>query len=302
MKKRFQTILIALLGLSTLNSCVTNTDPIKEEEAVIYVDQSFQPLFETSIFTFESQIQSGRIHPKYVSELEAIDAFKTNLTKTICITRTFTENETKALAQKNVEFTTDHIGTDALAIIVHPDCPDSTYTMDQLKAIFSGKDTTWRSTGKKFTVVFDQSNSANFYYVQNLIKDQKIGSNISAVKSNEEVIDLVKKNPNVMGVIGANWINDTRDTTFLKFREGIKVCDIAFNQYSEYFQPYPAYIYNDIYPMTRKFYLINKGSRISINSKFVRFMTDQRGQMLIYKSNLIPATMVAREIQIVQEK
>ncbi len=296
-KKVFGLFLIMPL----LVSCWSN-EPVKEEVADIYIDESYKPLFDTSIPTFESQIRDGQIIPHYVSEYDAIEAFKENKTKTIIITREFSEQETAYLRTKNVEFNTNHLGTDAIALIVNPTSQDSTFTLDELKAIFSGKDTTWRTSGKKITIVLDQSNSANFYYIYNMIDRKELSPNITAVKSNEEVIDVIRKNPNALGVIGANWINDDRDTTMLKFKEGIKVCDIAFNKYSEYFQPYPAYIYNDVYPMTRKFYMINKGSRVSINSQFERFMVNgQKGQLIIYKSNLIPAKMVAREIRVVQE-
>ncbi|HRO76816.1 MAG TPA: substrate-binding domain-containing protein [Crocinitomicaceae bacterium] len=289
-------------GLLLFNSC-TNSKTYQEEVAPMYIDESFKPLFETSIPTFESQISDGKIEPHYVSELEAIQAFSDNKTKTICITREFTQTEIENFRKKNVEFTMDYVGNDALALIVHPTAKDSAFTLDELKAIFSGKTTEWASTKKKMTIVFDQSNSANFYYMYNLIDKQQISPNITAVKSNEEVIEIVRKDPNAMGVIGANWINDERDTTMLKFKDGIKVCDIAKNQYAEYFRPYAAYIYGDIYPLTRKFYIINKASNTSVNSQFVRFMTNpQKGQLIIYRSNLIPAKMMQREIQVVVEK
>lgn len=274
----------------------------KEEIADIYVDESFKPLFETSIPTFESQVRDGQIVPHYVSELEAIEAFRENKTKTICITREFTEKEVEAFRKKNVEFTTDYIGNDALALIVHPSSKDSAFTIDELKDVLTGKMTEWATSKKKMTIVFDQSNSANFYYMYNLIGQQKLNPNITAVKSNEEVIEIVRKDPNALGIIGANWINDERDTTLLKFKDGIKVCDVAASKYAEYFRPYAAYIYGNIYPLTRKFYLINKASRVSINSQFSRFMLDpQKGQLIIYRSNLIPAKMMAREIQVVSE-
>lgn len=274
----------------------------KEEIADIYVDESFKPLFEASIPTFESQVRDGQIVPHYVSELEAIEAFRENKTKTICITREFTEKEVEAFRKKNVEFTTDYIGNDALALIVHPSSKDSAFTIDELKDVLTGKMTEWATSKKKMTIVFDQSNSANFYYMYNLIGQQKLNPNITAVKSNEEVIEIVRKDPNALGIIGANWINDERDTTLLKFKDGIKVCDVAASKYAEYFRPYAAYIYGNIYPLTRKFYLINKASRVSINSQFSRFMLDpQKGQLIIYRSNLIPAKMMAREIQVVSE-
>lgn len=302
-KWRFTKLILGLMVLSFLFSQCRNTRKnVTEEVADIYVDESYKPLFETAIPTFESQIERGKIIPHYVSELDAIKAFKENKTKTICITRKFTKEETDYLRTKQVEFTTDQLGTDAVALIVNPENADSSYTLDEIKAILTGNDTIWRTSKKPIDIVFDQSNSANFYYIYNLINKAKLNSRVAALKSNAEVIDLVRKNKNVLGIIGTDWINDDRDSTLLSFRKGITVCSIAFNKYSEYFQPYPAYIFNDVYPMTRKFYVINKAPRIAVGSQFTRFLTGDRGQMLIYKSNLIPATMVAREIQIVQEK
>lgn len=293
---------VLTLSLLSIQGCNTAPSASQEEKADMYIDESFKPLFETSIPTFESQVRDGQIIPHYVSELEAIEAFREGKTKTICITREFTNQEEENFRKKNVEFTTDYIGNDALALIVNPSSQDSAFTVDELKAIFSGETTLWPATKKKMTIVFDQSNSANFYYMYQLIGEKKLNPNITAVKSNEEVIEIVRKDPNAMGVIGANWINDERDTTLLKFKDGIKVCDIAANKYAEYFRPYASYIYGNIYPLTRKFYIINKASRVSINSQFVRFMTNpQKGQLIIYKSNLIPAKMMAREIQVVQE-
>lgn len=295
-------VLFFCVVLTSLVSCNMTPTSAKEEIADIYVDESFKPLFETSIPTFESQVRDGQIVPHYVSELEAIEAFRENKTKTICITREFTEKEVEAFRKKNVEFTTDYIGNDALALIVHPSSKDSAFTIDELKDVLTGKMTEWATSKKKMTIVFDQSNSANFYYMYNLIGQQKLNPNITAVKSNEEVIEIVRKDPNALGIIGANWINDERDTTLLKFKDGIKVCDVAASKYAEYFRPYAAYIYGNIYPLTRKFYLINKASRVSINSQFSRFMLDpQKGQLIIYRSNLIPAKMMAREIQVVSE-
>lgn len=293
---------LSLIGLFIFQSCGPTNATYQEEVADIYIDESFKPLFDTSIPTFESQTRDGSLIPHYVSEFEAIEAFKENKTKTIVISREFTEKETENFRAKNVEFNSMHLGTDALALIVHPDAKDSMFTVDELKAIFSGKDTLWKTSGKKISIVFDQSNSSNFYYVYNMIDKGTLNPNMAAVKSNEEVIEVVRQNPNVLGVIGANWINDTRDSTLLKFKDGIKVCDIAYNEFSEYFQPYPAYIYKDVYPLTRKFYWINKGSRVSINSQFERFMMNpQKGQLIIYKSNLIPAKMMQRDIQVVVE-
>ena len=40
-------------------------------------------------------------------------------------------------------------------------------------------------------------------------------SNVSALKTNQQVIDYVVKNPDAMGVIGVNWLGNRSDTTNL---------------------------------------------------------------------------------------
>jgi hypothetical protein len=43
--------------------------------------------------------------------------------------------------------------------------------------------------------------------------------------------------------------------------------------------------------------MINKGSRSGLNSGFVNFMIGEKGQMLIHKSELVPANNPVRLIQ-----
>jgi phosphate transport system substrate-binding protein len=70
---------------------------------------------------------------------------------------------------------------------------------------------------------------------------------------------------------------------------------------SESFKPYQSYIYDKQYPMTRDLWVVNYASRSGVSSGFLLFMTGEKGQLLIQKSSLIPANMVARVIQIKSE-
>lgn len=301
---KIQKLFFILFGLLLLTGCTSqNIEEMKVEKTNMYIDESFKLLFDTAIPTFESQNEFGELSPIYTSELEAIEAFKNGTTNTICVARELTEKETAYLKSKNIEFSSHYLGKDGVTLIVNPENEDSFYTLQQLKDILNGKDTVWRTSGKQMEIVIDQSNSSNFYFLSNLIDNQTIKAKISAAKSNEEVMKLVRERKDVLGVIGSNWVSDERDSTHLQFKEGIKVCSIAANEYAEYFQPYQAYLYNDIYPLTRRFYLLNKAKTNSIATRLTHFMINQqKGQLLIYKSGLIPATMYEREIQIVVEK
>ena len=291
-----------------LSSCSSNENPFSygndthsRGEMALYVEESFKPLFKTSINTFESQYPKAHIQPKYSSEGEIIKEFFNGNVKTICISRDFTEKEKKALKSKKIEVRSDKIAEDAVVIILHPTNPDSLMTINQLKSIIRGETSRWNSMNTQIEIVFDKQNSANYYYLKKLCDLKSLPINLFAVNSNEEVIAYVKKHANAIGVIGLNWISDCDDTDTLAFVDGINVAAIAKDDKSEFFKPYAGYVFSKEYPLSREVWLINKAKKSGLNSGFVLFMKGDKGQLIIQKSALVPASAPIRLIQIVKE-
>lgn len=297
---------ITAIGVLLLASCGGGGTPSSNEshsrgKTEIYFEESYKPLFETSIYTFESLYPNADIVPVYKTEGEIIKAFFEKKTQTICITRDFTPAEKARLKKGQIEVRSNIIAFDAVALIIHPDNPDSTLSVDRLKRILTGKDSLWASSGKTINVVFDNANSANFVYMRNLIDNADLAKNVFAVKSNEEVIKHVKENPSSIGVIGVNWISDQDDKTVLDFLKGLKVMGVSKTEKSEAFQPYQAYIYTKEYPLTREVWMINYGSRAGLQTGFVNWMLQEKGQLIIHKSALVTAAAPVRMIEMTTE-
>lgn len=293
--------LMAILLVSGCNNPMTVTEAHGIGKSEIYIDESYKPLFDTSIYTFEGQNPKADIKPVYTTEDEAIRALFSSKTDAICITRDFTREEKAELRKSNVEVKSDRIAKDAVALIINPANPDSTMTVEELKSIFNGQMKEWKGLKTGINVVFDNINSANFIYMRNLTGNGEVPANVFAVKSNEEVINYVKNNKSAIGVIGVNWISDEDDPQALAFRDGITVVAVAESAGKDYFKPYQAYIYTKEYPLTREVWMINKGSRDGVNNGLVLFMIGEKGQLIIQKSSLIPANAVARMVEITTE-
>lgn len=294
--------------LLLISACNSNENPFSYGDDThsrgkmsIYVEESFKPLFETCIYTFESQYPKAKIKPSYLSEGEIIDAFFKDSVKTICISRDFTTTEKKALRKKLVEVRSNKIAEDAIALILHPSNPDTMMTIDEVKAIIRGEKTVWKGIKTKINIVFDKENSANFYYLKILCNLNAIPFNLFAVNSNEEVINYVKKNKNALGIIGLNWISDSDDFDTLGFVNGINVVALAKDKNSAYFKPHAGFVFSKEYVLSREIWLINKSKKSGINSGFVLFMTGDKGQLIIQKSALVPAIAPIRLIQLIQE-
>lgn len=298
-KTAFIAAAVCLAALfNSCNNTMEGKNTHSSGEIDLYLEESYKPLFETSIYTFEGQYPHAVLHPHYVTESGAIKAFFDGKTSTICITREFTDDEKKVLRAKNVEVRSDKMAKDAVALIVNPNNPDSTITVDRVIRILKGEEKTWGSLQTDINVVFDNVNSANFNYLKKLAGISEVPSNIFAVKSNEEVIEYVKNNKSALGIIGVNWISDEDDPSVLDFLDGITVMEVAEKEGKEGFKPYQSYIYTKEYPLTREVWLINKAGRQTLNTGFVLFMIGEKGQLIIQKSSLVPANMVARLMQI----
>lgn len=297
-----RTTLFILFCAVLLTACYSNNNPFVYQKdahgrgkAHIYVEESFKPLFTTSISTFESQYPKAKVTANYSAENDIIAAFYANKTKTIVITRNFNAKEKEYLKSKNVSYRSDKIATDAVVIIMHPSITDTILSVAQIKMLLSENDALLPSNANPTQIVFDQKGSANFNYLTNMLQIDQLATRVSALKSNEEVINYVKTHPGAMGIIGLNWISDQDDPTSQSFIDGVRVASVFSNNPSDACKPYAGFIYTKEYPLIRDIWVINKGRRSGLHTGFVLFMKkDDKGQLIIQKSGLVPALTPVR--------
>jgi phosphate transport system substrate-binding protein len=295
---------LLFIGFLGLTACDQNNNPFVYQKdahgrgkAEILVEQSFQPLFETSIETFMSQYPRARVSAQYLTENAIIEAFYANKSKTIVITRDFNDKEKEYLKSKNVSYRSDKIASDAVVVIMHPSATDTVLSIGQIKKLLtqSNPATNLPSDHTKYEVVFDQNGSANFNFMTNMLQVEKLGNGVSALKSNQEVINYVKTHPNAIGIIGLNWISDQEDPTSIAFMDGLRIASVYGTDPETACKPYAGFIYTKEYPLIRDIWVINKGRRSGLNTGFVLFMKkDDKGQLIIQKSGLVPALTPVR--------
>lgn len=302
-------LLSILLAAVFLAGCGGDEKPRETDTATsgrinISVDESFTLLFDTQIYTFESLYPKADIIASYKPEGDVIHDIFSDSVKVIVMSREFSEDEKKALESKRINPKTVKIAEDAVAILVHPDNPDTLLTVDRLRNILGGKDTVWKqlnpaSTLSNITVVFDNNNSANARYLQEkLMNGAGFNRNCFAVKSNEQVIDYVSANRNAVGVISVNWISDRDDTLSSGFMKKIRIVSVAGGEGAAYFKPYQAYIKTKEYPLCRDVYMMYRGRTGGLGTGFASFVAGDKGQRIILKAGLVPAIAPVRIVEI----
>ena len=261
-------------------------------------DESFSPILNEALDVFLYDSILDTLEAQYINEQDGIKKLM-KLERWLAFTsHDLTEKERQSLIERKYMPRTIPIAYDGLAIIVNNANTDTCITVKDFKRILRGEITKWselypNSNKGVIDVVFDNPLSSTVRWcVDSLLNGQEFKApNIGAVKNSAAVIDYVEKHDNALGIIGSNWLNDSRDTTNVTFKKNIKVMkvsrmDTATPQNS--WQPYQYYIYNGNYPLIRTIYALLNEPRSGLPSNFAHFMRLPKGQLIIQKSGLLP--------------
>jgi phosphate transport system substrate-binding protein len=311
MKPNRNLLLLCLLFL--LATC-TSKGPKQSDETPtrgnikIGVDESYQLLLDTEIYTFQAIYKNARINPIYANEQDIIELFIKDSIRNMIVNRPLTDKEKEYLNSLQFVPRTTKIAYDGVAFILNNQNPDSFLSYFQLKKIFGGEGSTWKKINKSsplsnMSVVFDNRKSGNVrYLVEKLGLKDSLPEYCKAVTTNADVIEYVEKHKEAIGVVSVNWISDKHDSISNSFLKKIKVAAVSpVYDEAHYVQPYQAYIADQSYPFIREVYYISRETFSGLGSGFASFVAGDQGQRIILKSKLVPATMPVRLIHVSKE-
>jgi phosphate transport system substrate-binding protein len=284
------------------------TDTPTSGSIAIAVDETFRPVMQSQEEVFESQYPDAFLTTHYLPEGEAFKKLIQDSVRLVVASRKPNAGELSYFEQVRITPRITKIATDALAIIVNTGNPDTLLTYEQLSGILSGKTTSWKEVNRAsplsaIQVVFDDNNSSTARYVLDTFNTSKsLPPNCFAAQGSRELVEYISTNKNAIGVIGVNWISDRDDTTSLSFLSKIKVAGISpplgASGTGEYYKPYQAYIAQGFYPLCRNVYIVSREARNGLGTGFAAFVAGDKGQRIILKSALVPATVPVRIVSV----
>jgi phosphate transport system substrate-binding protein len=309
----FKNSIVLFVIISLFAACSGNMNKTIKETPTsgnikIAVDEAFQLMIDAETYTFEALYENAKVNPIYKPEGDAYELFMKDSVRLVITSRKLTDTEEQNLKANKIYPKTTKIAYDALAFIINRDNKDSLFLYSQIKDIFSGKISKWSQLNPKsslgdLTIVFDNNKSCNTRYIKEKfgLKDN-FPSYCFAVKSNPEVINYVEKNKNAIGIISVNWISDKDDTISNSFLNKIKIVSVGDEGNTDgtgnYYKPYQGYIAEGSYPLMREVYMINRETFTGLGTGFVSFVAGEKGQKIILRSGMVPATMPVRLVQI----
>lgn len=300
-------IVVVGLAASCSSPSTKYSDTPTTGEISIGSDETFKPICDAEIQVFESLYAFAAINPEYYPERELFRRLLADSVRLIIASRKLSPSEDEFFKAKKLFPRQTRIAVDALALVVHPQNKDSIINIRTLKDILTGKIKQWGQLGSKsqlgnIQIVFDNQYSSTVrYLIDSVTRGEVLSSSVSAVENNTEVVEYVGRNKNALGVIGVSWVSDKADSTSLTFLKKVKVMAVSDQDIATYnnsYQPFQAYISNGSYPLIRYIYVINSEPRQGLASGFAAFLASDRGQRIILRSGILPATQPIRVINV----
>lgn len=269
----------------------TDDESYVKGKAEIYVDESLLPIVEDQELVFESKYPKANIKLIPEADSDIVNLILQRKIDIAVLSHELTKSQEDKLKAIDVIGKNTPFCTDAIALVVNQKSSKTAISVSEVFEILKGQNT-------DVQLVFDNENSSTLSYLMEKANVKSLSKNVTALKSNLEVIKFVAENNNSIGFVGVNWLLNPSIELESTIKE-VKVLAVG-ESIQKAVKPTQSYIETKEYPFTRKIYLLNYQGRTGLGMGFASFVKSEVGQRIILKSGLAPVKIPTREIRIVK--
>lgn len=286
-------IILLIIGMACSESeSLTPGETPTSGIAKVYCEEGFTVPMKLQAYTF------GEIYPRasaavsYVNEKTALEGLHKDCCKVAVLPRRLTGDEEKRFKAANIFIRQTFIAKSALAFVVPAGVPDSTISVDRIRRLLSGEDTSYQ-------MVFDNQNSGVARFLKDSVLGGKdFGPNCFAVKNTEQLVQKVGISNRAIGIMDYAWISDKDETITKEILKTIRPLAVSAQEGATAFFPDQSNIETRDYSFCRYMYMMQRGGEFTPAAGFISFVAGQKGQLMLLKSGLVPALRQERMIEI----
>ena len=304
MRKIYLSVNIALMAIllgscnskSTSNNEAPNLDNIEMEETYssgevnVYVEESVIPIFEDVAMVFESEYPKAKLNTVASSENKIVNLLAQDSIRLAIMPRKLSEKEVNYFKNRVTPKQTP-FAKDAIVFIANKDFQDTLVKYEDILSYLKNPQ------DAKYQLVFEDVNSALFNRLMHDAEITDIPEQVYFRESAKDVLELLTRHKNLIGVIGLNWLVQPNDSVAKLMKEVHSLA--VYNQdEDDYFKANQSTIADGTYPLVRELYIIDLQGKSGLGTGFASFAAGDKGQRVILKSGLLPVKIPTRQINI----
>jgi phosphate transport system substrate-binding protein len=289
---RMERVLLLFLSLLAFWGCGDNAAEgtgRRSDSGTVYIscDESFKPVIDAELQVFKNDYPNANIIVQYKPEADCLRDFLVDSIEMVIATRAYTPGEKRLMADSikvNADYTT--VAYDAVAVLVHPQAPDSFFRMNEIRDLLTGK------SNKNLIPVLDglKATSTVRFMLDSVLRGESLGKNVTAAPTSREVIDYIARTPRAVGFVGISWVGNADDTAQLNLLQKVRLARMeSTDSTGGYVLPVQYLIYSRTYPMIRSLVYVLKEKEVGPAGSFANFLRNDRGQLIFRRSYLFPA-------------
>ena len=301
-------LLLATYGLALWGCGSKTLDNPRRGSIVVAADESFRPVVNALVFSYEGIYPDTHFAVLYRPEREAILALLKDEVRLVFVTRELTTKEKEIIQSQQGTYKHQLIAYDGIALLTSAQNTDSLLTTAELRRILAGEIKYWEELkGRKqkgaITLVIDDPNSSNLQFLMEQLAVKDVTkTRILTTDSSAAVIEYVRKDPTAIGLIGGNLLSDGEDELAHRYAKGIRVMGISSKEkpdgIGDYHQPFQLGIGTRQYPLRRPLYIVSREGYSGLGGGMMTYIARDVGGLVIQKTGLIPAIPFPREVEL----
>ena len=182
------------------------------------------------------------------------------------------------------------LGMDAIAIVVHPQCPIQSLSLQQLGAIYRGDIQNWKDLGgadEAISLYGRQSNSGTFVYFRDSIVRAEYSTQVKQMNGTAQIVEAIKHDVEGIGYVGVGYIMEKNGLQ----SKAVKVLAISRSSESTPYLPTEVKNINSgLYPIVRPLFQYTNGKPTGRLQLYLKYCLSPEGQLLVKQSGYFPVS------------
>lgn len=172
------------------------------------------------------------------------------------------------------------VAKDGLSVYANDSNPVHELSLEQIKAIYTGKVTNWKQVGgpdKKIVVYGRENSSGTYVYFRDFVlQGEDFTATMQSLPGTAAVVNAVSKDKFGIGFGGA------------AYAKGIRIMKVKKDNNSPSFEPNAETIKAGTYPITRFLYLYTRSRPTGVMKEYIDWILSSEGQQMVTKVGYFP--------------
>ncbi len=196
--------------------------------------------------------------------------------------RDMTAEEVELVTRRTARVERIVVGQDGIALVVHPDNPVTTLTLDQLRQVFNGTLKRWSQVGgpdRPIQVLSRESSSGTYaFFKEHVLRSDDFGPEVRLLPSTAAIVQTTAQDRWSIGYVGLGYAKDP----------AVKVLAVKASTGATPISPSAPAVKDGSYAIARELLLYASADRAGATRAFVDFALSPEGQQLIADTGYVP--------------